>query len=276
MAAQPGAIPPIHPQRIPNGYLLTSSAEVQARTPDPSQAAFHPAHLTLYSTPVNAKTDIEQRADLQVFVYNDVGINSLRTEIVYARNGNQDWVASDPDSPYRATPAAGNARARALVGSRLSRAKERSFRVFKAIVPQIVALFGTPQEWQNATTHERMAVFNTIYSADEYSIASATVGNLMCATVNFDAIFLNNAYFPSNYPNINIIPVLRNWCRYSFINTCEIVFRWYVVNPGTPLHQTIARTEWSYLWAYFLRDYGWYRGYLPVDIMIPGNMPIRG
>jgi hypothetical protein len=194
MTAQPVAIPPIHPQRIPNGYLLTSSAEVQARIPDPSQAAFHPAQPILYSTPVNAKTDIEQRVDLQAFVYHDVGINSFRTtEMVYARNGNQDWVASDPDSPYRATPAAGNAQARALVSSRLSRTKERSFRVFKAIVPQIVALFGTPQELQNATILERRAVFNAIYYADEYSITSATVGNLMCATVNFDAIFLNNA-----------------------------------------------------------------------------------
>lgn len=104
MAAQPGVIPPIHPQRILNGYLLTLSTRVQARTRDPGQAAFHPAHTTIYNTPVNTKTEIEKRVDLQVFVYHDVGINSPHTASIYAVNENHAWIDSDFNSPYRAAP----------------------------------------------------------------------------------------------------------------------------------------------------------------------------
>jgi len=277
MAAQPGVIRPIHPQRIPNGYLLTSSTEVQARTPDPSQAAFHPAQTTLYNTPVNTRTDIEKRVDLQMFVYHDVRINSHLTPSIYASNGNHDWVDSDPNSPHRATQEAGAARAKCLVSSRLSRSKARSFRVFKAIVPQIVGLFGTPQEWKTATVQEREAVFNAIYLADEYSIISATVGDLMCATVNFDAIFLNNTYFPSSHSTFNTIPVLRDYCRYYFVTTCEIVYQSYVVNPGTGVHRTNATESWGYSWNNF--NYWYLRNngvFFPIDIFITENIPIRG
>jgi hypothetical protein len=93
--------------------------------------------------------------------------------------------------------------------------KERSFRVFKAIVPEIVGLFGTPQEWHDATIQEREAVFDASYLADEYSIVSATVGDRMRATVNFDAIFLNNTYHSSIVSAFNIIPLLRACCPYS-------------------------------------------------------------
>jgi hypothetical protein len=275
MAAQPGAIPAIHPQRIPNGFLLISLNAVRPRVPDPGQAAFIFRQPTLFAAAANSKDDVDQRVALLVFIYHEVSINSLHNATVYPLNGNNDCVDDDPRSPHQATTAASAARARALIGSRLRSTKENSFRVSKAIVPQIVGLFGTAQEWRNATVAERLAVFNAIYLADEYSIASATVGGTMHAAVNFDAIFPNNTHNLLNaYP---WIPLLRVWCRNSFAWTCEIVYQCYVLGQGTSADRTRASEKWHHLSVPFRAWYPYVTNGFPftASSLVPENLPIH-
>jgi hypothetical protein len=126
-----------------------------------------------------------------------------------------------------------------------------SFNVFEAIIPRITGLFGSPQDWQNATVPEREAVFNAIYLTDELSVASATLGAHIRETVNLNAIFLNPTYLLLNTNNFDIIPVLREWCRYSFMKIFEIVYQYYFVQ-GTAAAERVASVACQRLPAEFL------------------------
>lgn len=276
MATQVVVPPVIRPANLPNGWVIIALKQVPPCMRNPEKATFIRAQNVLYIFQVDDSMETYRRVDLEVFVNHNVGLANFPLDHVLAANGARDWVRSDPNHPCRANQQIRDLEARRLVGIRSREGRRRLFDLFDAIIPQIMRQIGTSRNWANATVQQRESVLNAIYLTDEYSIASAILGSRLRKTVNLDAIFLNTTYSAPNTNNFNIIPLLRGWLRFVFLQGFEIRFQ-YSISTRVENDRLIANATWATLPQRYLvyyqnaEDNG---NPLPANIMIPENMPI--